>query len=160
MKYPPISIALFLSFAPLVLACAGDGEEGSGDRSGAGDGTKADAGGQGGMGGDDADAEVLYRAMLCQEICAKEATLDAETANPDGGGCGFEDTCQAALCTEGFDAECQATMTPLFECLIEADPSLFYCNGTYGVAVDAAADYDCPALASPWLNCVANRPKP
>ena len=159
MKYPFItSVALFLSSASLVFGCNGDDTEGSAGQSGAGDGTSADPGGQGGMGGNDADAEVLYRVMLCEGICAKEATLDAETANPDGGGCGFEDTCQAWLCsTEGFDAECEATVTPLLECLIEADPSIFYCNGTYGVGVDAAGYYDCPALLYAWMLC---RPTP
>jgi hypothetical protein len=157
MKYRSITIALFVSSAPLTPACTDADTEGSGGAGGA----TADPGGEGGMGGDDADAEVLHRAMLCQEVCAKEATLDAETANPDGGGCGFEEVCQGWLCsTEGFDAECQTTTTLLLECLSEADPSVFYCNGMYGVSVDTAGHYDCPELLYAWFICDGNRSTP
>lgn len=145
MKHPLLVISLLVGSAAASLAC---GSEPDPDRPHP-DGT---------AGGGNVDP-VAYRASLCKQICAKDATLDAGTQNPDGGGCGYEATCEAFLCsTEGFSDECQATMTPLFECLIEADPSLFYCNGTYGVGVDIAAAYDCPALATPWLTCLGNTP--
>lgn len=147
MKHSLLAISLLVGSASSCLACGSEPDSAPPNPDGTGGGGSVDP--------------IAYRASLCEQICAKEATLDEATANPDGGGCGYEAACQAFLCsTDGWSDECQATMTPLYECLIEADPSLFYCNGTYGVGVDIAAAYDCPALADPWLFCLGSARMP
>jgi hypothetical protein len=155
------ALAVLPALASLPLACGGEGDDSTKSGGSAGTSAGGTSGSGSGAGGDprirgdagEVDGDQALRAELCNVVCFKPGVVVSEDPL-ERQSCGNEAACEEALCsTEGFDASCRETLNELLGCLAAADVSLFYCAEGYGVAIDMAAYYDCPALLFAYFDC-------